>query len=212
LSASTIEMLRTVETTRGPIDRFFYRLGFWWRGQHPVVRIAAAAIAPFGGTLTLGVALFLWALLLRDGWGWLDRRFELRYRFRALRPLSAIVPRTAFGGGLVLLWVIVAFVLSVGSPVSLIAMTAAMAGFHAVAEHIASDRNKPGLGFLVWFAGVVAAGYVTFVWLEPWLPPISSEAAIVGSVAVAALVRLRTPILVRLGWKRPPVPQAPEEW
>jgi len=212
MSAHTVEMLRTVETTRGPIDRFFFRLAFWWRRQHPVVRVAAALISPLGGYLTLGLALFLWALLLRDGWGWLDRQLELSYRFRALRVLGAIVPRTLFGGALVLLWLVVALVLAIASPAALIPMTAAMAGLQPVAEWVVATHNKPGLGFLIWFGGVVVCGYVVLIWLGPFLPAIPGSAAVVVSVAVAALIRLRTPIFVRLGWRPPPIPVETERW
>ncbi len=212
MSTSTIEMLRIVETTRGPIDRFFFRLGFRWREAHPVVRIAAATIVTFGGMLTLGLALVLWALLLRDAWGWLERTFELRYHLRALRPIGAIVPRTAFGGALVLLWLIVALILAVDYPIALILVTAAMAGFQAIADRIVGDRNKPGLRFLIWFAGVVGCAILFESLPLPALPLIPWELAIAVSVAVAALVRLRQPILVRLGWREPPIPAAPEPW
>ena len=212
MSSQTVEMLRTVETTRGPIDRFFFRLSFWWRRQHPIVRVAAALISPFGGYLTLGLTLFFWVMLLRDGWGWLDRQLELSYRFRALRVFGAIVPRTLFGGALVVLWLIVASVLVVASPAVLIPITTAMAGLQPVAEWIVGTRNKPGLGFLIWFGGVVACGYVVLIWLVPILPAISGEVAVAISVAIAALIRLRTPILVRLGWRPRPIPVETERW
>ncbi len=211
-STQTVEMLRTVETTRGPLDRFFFRLGFWWRRQHPIVRIGAALISLLGGYLTLGFAIYFWVMLLRDGWGWLDRQLELSYRFRALRVLGAIVPRTLFGGTLACIWVIVAWILAIASPAALIPITAAMAGLHAVAESFVGRYNKAGLAFLIWFAGVVASGYIVFVWLEPFLPAIPGQVAVAISIAIAALIRLRTPILVRLGWRLPPIPVETERW
>ena len=205
-------MLRIVETTKGPLDRFFFRLIFWWRRRHPAVRLGVALISPLGGYLTLGFALFFWALLLRDGWGWVDRQLELSYRLRALRVLGAIVPRTMFGGAMILPWLIFALILASASPAALIAITAAMAGLQPVAEAFVGRYRKPGLGFLIWFLGVVICGYIFLVLLGPFLPVIPGGVAIAISVAVATLIRLRTPILVRLGWRLPPITVETERW
>ena len=143
-STETVEMLRMVETTKGPLDRFFFRLVFWWRRRHPVVRLGVALISLLGGYLTLGFALFFWALLLRDGWGWLDRQLELSHRLRGLGVLGAIVPRTPFGGALVLLWLVVALV-TLLVICHAISITAAMAGCNPSRSRSSTGTASPVL-------------------------------------------------------------------